>query len=133
VSLRMYADNVLLALEPRPAETKGGIQLVHLEDRKKRSQEHRTAIVIASGPGHYKTRRVAGTGTLGPHTEEQGAFIPNETKPGMRVVIDAQAGEDYALDPTAPRHNLPVEFTELLGEVREFRVVREQQVLAVIG
>lgn len=129
MTFRAYADNVLLALEPLPSESKGGIALVH---GARKARDHRTALVIAAGPGHYKTRRVPASGALQGHTEEQGAFIATQVKPGERVVIDAAAGEDYAFDVTAPRHNVPLEFQELIGERGEFRVVREAQILGVL-
>lgn len=124
-----YSDNVLLALEPLPATSTGGIALVH---GGRKARDTRTALVLASGPGHYKTRRVAQTGILQAHTEEQRVFVPNECKAGDRVVIPADAGEDYALDPTAPRHNIPLEFQELLGERGEYRIIRDGQALAVL-
>lgn len=111
-----FADNVLLALEPKPAQTASGIQLVHGNQRGAR--ESRTAIVLASGRGYY-TRL--------------GAFVENQTKPGQRVVVDALAGQNYDFDVSQPRHfEIAQEFRELMGERGDFRVVREAEIMAIL-
>lgn len=113
-----YADNLLIVLEPLETQTKSGIALVRSSGPG--AKEHRTARVIASGPGHK--RPCCGT------------FVPNETKPGDRVIVDALAGDrqHFAWDLTAPRHNKIPGFDELFGERAEYRVIREDEVLAVI-
>ncbi len=117
MSLRAYADNVVLVLEPEPTETVSGIAMVR--QRGPGARYSRTARVVSSGPGYWDERRLC--------------FIPNEVKAGERVVVDALAGQNYELDLTAPRHNKPTEFQELCGERGEFRIVREQEILAVIA
>lgn len=113
MTMRMYADNVCLVLEPMPTETPSGLAIIQSQA----SKGHRTARVLASGPG-YLTR--------------MGALVPNETKPGDRVVIDALAGQNYALDLNIPRHNKGAEFEELAGDRGEFRIVREEEILAIL-
>lgn len=117
--IRPYADNVIIELEPLSHTTKTGIHVVqHNANRR----GHRTAKVIASGPGYYSIPTYSRPATL----------IPNETRPGDRVVVDALAGQDYSLDFNAPRHNKSPEFQELFGRGGEFRIVREQEILGVL-
>lgn len=119
--LRAYADNVVIRLEPLESESAGGIALVR--SRATEQKGTRTAVVLASGPGH---------------TTRQGKFIPNETKPGMRVLVDAMAGQDYSLDLEAPRSNASAQhpdassFSSLLGQKGEYRIVREDEILGVL-
>lgn len=108
-------DNVIIVLEPQPTETESGIAIVH--NRKPGAREQRTARVLASGPGYYT---------------KLGALVPNEVKPGDRVMVDAVAGQNYDMDLTVPRHNKSPGFEELFGDRGEFRIVREQEILAVI-
>lgn len=117
MTLRPYADNVILVLEPEPTKTQSGLAMVRL--RGPGARYSRTARVVSSGPGYWDERRLR--------------FIPNEVRAGERVVVDALAGQNYDLDLTAPRHNKPTEFQELCGEKGEFRIVREQEILAVIA
>jgi co-chaperonin GroES (HSP10) len=112
---KAYADNVIIVMDPRPTETASGIALVNM--RGPGAKEHRTARVIASGPG-YHTRL--------------GFLIPNEVKEGDRVLVDAFAGQNYAMDLTVPRHNKSPQFEELFGERGEFRIVRHDEILAVL-
>lgn len=116
-SVRPYADNCVIRLEPLPTTTNSGIAMVHT--RAPGAREHRTAVVIASGPG-YHTRL--------------GALVPNTVKPGDRVVVDALAGDKmkWDFDLSAPRQNKQPEMDHLLGERGAFRVVRESEILAVI-
>ena len=116
MNVRCYADNVILVLEPQPTETASGLSIVHT--RAAGAREHRTARVIASGPG-YK-RGCCGT------------FVPNEVVPGDRVVVDAMAGQNYAFDLNAPRQNKSADFQELVGERGEFRIVRFDEILCVL-
>lgn len=115
--LRCYSDNVLIELEPLATETTSGLALVHT--RAPGAREHRFARVIASGPGHKRPCC--------------GAFVPNETKPGDRVVVDALAGDrmKYDFDVSAPRQNKQGDITSLLGERGCYRVVREEEILAI--
>lgn len=117
--LRLFSDNILLLLEPKPTETKGGIQLVHLE---KKTRHSRPARVIATGPGYYKPT---------------GAFVPmsDHVKPGDRVLVDELAGEqqDYRLDMYKPRLNKGTQFSEWANERGEYRIVRLDECDAVIG
>lgn len=114
-----YADNVILELEPLEATTKSGI---HIVDTSRKHKGHRTARVLASGPGYMSI----------PTYRSASHLIPNETRAGDRVVVDALAGQDYSLDFNAPRHNKSPEFQELFGRGGEFRIVREAEILAVI-
>lgn len=115
MTIRAYQDNCIIVLEPIETETKSGLAIVH--NRAPGAREQRTARVIASGPGYY-TRL--------------GALVPNTVKAGDRVMVDAMAGQNYAMDLTVPRHNKSAEFGELFGDRGEFRIVREQEILAVI-
>lgn len=117
MTFRPYADNVLIVLEPEPTETKSGLAMVRL--RGPGARYSRTARVVATGPGYFDERLQR--------------FIPNQIQAGERVIVDALAGQDYSLDLTVPRHNKGIEFQELLGERGQFRVVREQEILAVIS
>lgn len=121
--LRMLSDNVLIALEPPPKETASGIALV--QSRKAGAREHRTARVLAVGPGHYSGCKACGG--------ERKHFIPTELKAGDRVVVDAMCGQNYALDLSAPRHHSqPNELGSFGGERGEYRIIREGEVLAVL-
>lgn len=117
MTLRPYADNVILVLEPEPTLTKSGLSMVR--QRGPGARYSRTAKVVSSGPGYWDERRLM--------------FIPNEVRAGERVIVDALAGQNYDMDLTVPRHNKPTEFAELCGERGEFRIVREQEILAVIS
>ena len=116
MNLQAYADNIVLVLEPKPTETASGLTLVHSGSRGAR--ESRAARVLRSGKGY--------------HRPCCGGFVPNEVKEGDRVLVDAQCGQNFDLDLTTPRHNKSAEFQELIGERGEFRVVRHDEVLAVI-
>lgn len=116
-SIAAYQDNVILVLEPKPTETESGIALVHSGGN--RARESRTARVIRSGPGYHK--------------KCCGGFVPNEVKEGDRVIVDALCGQNYDLDFSAPRYNKSAEFQELVGERGEFRIVRADEILAVVG
>lgn len=125
--IRPCQDNVIIVLEPEPTETASGIQIVKQHTR---AHASRIGRVLASGPGYYKTaRRLLGDRVYSEPTE---VFVPNETKPGDRVIVDADPGNDYRLDLQIPRHNVGHDFVELVGERAEFRVVRESEIYAVI-
>jgi co-chaperonin GroES (HSP10) len=127
--IRPLKDNVIIALEPKPTQTASGIQLVH-DMKKVKARESRTAIVLASGPGYYRPRPAL----LGARVyhEAGSAFVPNETRAGDRVIVDALAGQNYDFDLSIPRTNVSPEFQELVGERGEFRIVREQEILGII-
>lgn len=111
------ADNVLIALEPLDKQTASGIHVVRQSGPG--AKEHRTARVIASGPGYKRPCC--------------GAFIPNETRDGDRVIVDALAGDvlNYDWDVSEPRRNKIGGF-EAVGELTgELRIVRESEILAV--
>ena len=114
MTVRAYQDNCIIVLDPIETETASGLAVVHT--RKPGAREQRTARVIASGPGY--------------HTK-LGALVPNTVKAGDRVMVDAVAGQNYDMDLTVPRHNKSPGFEELFGDRGEFRIVREQEILAV--
>ncbi len=115
MSFRAYQDNVVIELEPLATRTESGLEL--RPDGKAGAYAHRFAKVIRSGPGYHTPK---------------GVFIPNEVKAGDRVVVSALAGQDFAMDLTVPRHNKSSQFQELFGERGEFRIVREDEILAVV-
>jgi co-chaperonin GroES (HSP10) len=126
VTFRAFADNVAIVLEPLETMTQGGL---HLPQRTERGALGcRFAKVIASGPGHWAQRR----GGAGSTVEMTRAFVPNETKPGDRVLLPALSGTNFDLDISIPRHNKGDDFKELLGEQGEFRIVREAEILAIV-
>jgi hypothetical protein len=61
-------------------------------------------------------------------------LIPNETKAGDRVVVEALAGEDWSLNFSAPRHHATAQEFESLSDLPpgEYRMVREAEILAVL-
>jgi len=120
--LRMLSDNVLIVLEPPPKETKSGIAIVH--NRPAGAREHRTARVLAVGPGHYSGCKSCGG--------ERTHLIPTELKPGDRVVVDAMCGNKWDFDVSSVRSNPNPQFDSMLGERGDFRVIREAEALAVI-
>lgn len=113
--MRAYADNVIIELEPvRNEQTPSGLVLV---DNSRRTKGTRWARVILSGPGF---------------TNKGGHLVPNETKPGDRVLVDALAGQDYTADLSAPRSNgKGAVFDSVFGARGEFRIVREEEILAI--
>jgi hypothetical protein len=118
---------VVLVLEPQPTETASGIKLVNVRERARAS---RTAIVVASGPGYWYSRRQRiSDGQYSAPTE---VFVPNETKAGDRVLVDADPGQDYRLDVNVPRMNgMGAQFEEMVGEKGSFRIVRESEIYAI--
>jgi chaperonin GroES len=109
-TLRAHQDNVVLVFEPVQSMS----TLLTIMDRK---PKHRLAKVMLSGVG-YITRH--------------GVMVENTVREGDRVVVDADAGQDYALDINTPRHNKGEEFESMFGHSGNFRIVREQEVLGVI-
>ncbi len=115
--MRPYADNVQIELEPLPTMTAGGLHLP--QQSRQGARGSRTARVIASGPGHYRQRNAGARGT------QDSVFVPNETRPGMRVLVDALAGQAWDGDMQRPRHNVG-------GDFGDVRIVREDEILAII-
>ena len=125
--IRPTQDNVLIVLEPLEMIRASGLTLI---DTKVRARGSRTARVIASGPGYwYSRRQKLGSGEFSAPTE---VFVSNETKPGDRVIVDADPGQDYRLDVTIPRTNMASSFVEMLGDKGEFRIVRESEIYAIL-
>ena len=120
--IRMVQDNVLVRLEPPPSETASGIAIVHT--RAAGARENRAALVLAVGPGHHHGCKSCG----GP----RGTFIPTTLVAGDRILVDATAGQRYALDVSAVRTRPATEFDEMLGERGDYRVIRESEALAVL-
>lgn len=120
--VRPLEDNVLLYLKPRPSRMAGGL-LTLPQNRAGRLTGAREAIVLATGPG-WRLR-----GGRGP-------LVPTEVEPGQCVVVDAKAGQDWALDVGKPRTNpkgctwasFPVP-TELERVGGEYRMVRADEIL----
>lgn len=81
-----------------------------------RPEQTLRAEVIAVGPGHYRDNG-------------HGRFIPTTLKPGEVVLVDRQAGQDYSMDVNVPRQNKASDWGDAQGN---FRVVREEEVLAVV-
>jgi len=117
-TLKAYADNVILLLEPEPTKI-GSFWIAP----KQNVRGSRTARVLSSGPGYHREPS---------YSNPQGVFIENQVKPGDRVIVDALAGQNYQLDLSVPRHNKDQEFKDLLGDKGEFRIVREAEILALI-
>lgn len=118
----MLQDNVLIVLEPREAMTKSGLHIPQTAGGSAR--EHRVARVLSVGPGHWTGCRHCGT--------NKSRFVRTELKAGDRVIVDALAGQDYALDISVPRHNKSLEFQEMCGERGEFRVIRESEANCIV-
>lgn len=127
--IRPLADNVVLVLEPLETVSAGGLALVNL-GKGKTARASRTARVIASGPGYWYSRRQRLSG--GQFSAPTEVFVSNETKPGDRVIVDANPGQDYRLDINVPRTNGTVQFEESLGDKAEFRICREAEIYAVL-
>lgn len=117
--MKPYLDNVFLELEPLPDVSAGGLRLPQQTWLGARGS--RTARVIASGPGYYLQKGGGARSTV----ENGRAFVPNQTKPGDRVLVDALAGTVYDGELSAPRHNQSTQYGSL-------RVVREQEILAIL-
>lgn len=109
-SLRAHQDNVVLAFEP--AESMSTV--LHIMESK---PKHRLARVMLSGIG-YVTKH--------------GVLVENTVRERDRVVVDAMAGQDYALDINVPRHNAKSDFESMFGHSGNFRVVRQDEILGII-
>lgn len=126
--IRPTQDNVVIALKPLP-KMAGSI---HLPDHKSGRRETREAVVLAVGPGHHRRVNLREARETHGLADAQYVFVPTQVKPGETVLVDAIAGQDYALDLNVPRHNLGSQFEELLGERGEFRIVREDEIHCVV-
>ena len=109
MTIRAYADNVILEWVPEPKVSSGGL---FLPDNR-REEQTRKARVIASGPGYYRDNGF-------------GRLVPNEVKPGDVVLVDRKAGQNYALDVYKPRTHA---HEAVYGEGR---IVRHDEILAVV-
>lgn len=89
--------------------------ILFLPENRKLEQTLR-AEVIAVGPGYFRD-------------SGHGRFIPTTLKPGEVVLVDRQAGQDYQWDINVPRQNKGADWGDERGN---FRIVREEEVLAVI-
>lgn len=117
-----FADNVFLQLEDDTVTTASGLVFPSL----KAAGAKRTRIgrVIASGPGYW---------TEPNRTSPQGVFIANTVRQGARVIVEAQAGDNYSKGFHVPRHNGMRACLGHLGELRgEFRIVREAEILGIV-
>lgn len=112
--IRAVQDNVIVRFLPEPEQTSGGLFIPQTAKANRRGVKR--AEVLAVGPGYYRD-------------SGHGRFIPTTLKVGEVVLVDALAGQDYCLDINTPRHNKGVEWADNQGN---FRVVREDEVLAVI-
>jgi co-chaperonin GroES (HSP10) len=113
--IRAYMDNVIVRLLPRETVTAGGLFIPDNANGPNGKQTVQ-AEVIASGPG-WRMRN------------GRGPLVPNETKPGDVVLIDAMAGQDYSLDLNVPRHNKASDWSDDRGQ---FRIVREDEIHGVV-
>lgn len=118
MKMRPFMDNVFIELEPLPT-MQGALHLPQQTWLGARGS--RIAKVIASGPGFYLNKAGGARGTV----ENGRAFVPNQTKPGDRVIVDALAGTVYDGELSAPRHNKETQYGSL-------RVVREQEILGIL-
>jgi co-chaperonin GroES (HSP10) len=120
--IRPLDDNVLLYLKPRPERMSGSL-LVLPANRQGKANGVREAIVLATGPG-WRLR------------DGRGPLVPTEVEPGMCVVVDERAGQDWSLDVAKPRTNprgcswesfpVPTKHERPGGE---YRMVRADEIL----
>lgn len=112
--MRAYMDNVIVRILPRETMSRGGL---HIPDTVTHSTKATVlAEVLASGPG-WRQRN------------GRGPLVPNQTKPGDVVLIDALAGQDFAYDLNCPRQNKAADWADERGE---FRIVREDEIHGVV-
>jgi co-chaperonin GroES (HSP10) len=116
--MRPYADNVLIQLEPLETMSAGGLHLP--QQSRQGARGSRFARVLASGPGHYRQVNAGANGT------RDQTFLPNETRPGDRVLVDAMAGQAWEAEMSMPRHNKG-------GDFGDSRIVRESEILAILS
>jgi len=115
--MRPYADNVVVRLDPIATMSAGGLHIP--QQSRAGARGSRLATVVASGPGHRRQRAAGANGT------RDGVFIPNQTKEGDRVLVDALAGQAWEADMSMPRHNKG-------GDFGDTRIVREEEILAIV-
>jgi co-chaperonin GroES (HSP10) len=115
--VRPYADNVWIELEPQATQTASGLFIP--QQSRAGARGSRFARVLASGAGHYRQVNAGAKGT------QDGIFVPNETREGDRVLVDAMAGQAWDGENSAPRHNKG-------GDFGDRRVVREDEILAIV-
>lgn len=115
--MRPYSDNVWVELEPLQTMSAGGLHLPN--QTRVGARGCRFGRVLASGPGHLRQVSAGARGT------QDGVFVPNETREGDRVVLDAMAGQAWEGENSAPRHNRG-------GDFGDRRVVREAEILAIV-
>ncbi len=124
--MKPFQDNVLIELEPLPEKSAGGVYIPDMgkKDSRRRNTAVRFARVLAVGPGHRPGCRHCGG--------QRQAFIPTELRTGDRVLVDAQAGQNYDFDISAPRHHAKaMNFDGVAGYRGELRIVREAEVIGV--
>lgn len=110
-SLRAHQDNLVIVFEPSESLS----TVLHIMESR---PKHRLAKVMLSGAGYIT---------------KHGVLVENTVKERDRVVVDADAGQDYAMDINIPRHNAKgCEFESMFGHSGNFRIVREQEVLGII-
>jgi co-chaperonin GroES (HSP10) len=109
--VKPYADNIAIEFLPEATSTAGGLHI----PQQAQNQKTRRARVVATGPGYYTSL---------------GKFVATTVQPGDTVLVDRLAGQDYVWDLSVPRHNKKgCDFSE---DGREWRMVREQEILAVL-
>lgn len=114
--IRAYMDNVIVKILPPAETTKSG--LIHIPATAGGPNGKQTvfAEVVASGPGWLMRNG-------------RGPLVPNESRPGDVVVIDALAGQDFSMDLNVPRHNKDAGWASDQGQ---FRIVREDEIHGVV-
>lgn len=117
--IKMVQDNVLLGLLPDPEMTASGLLFVP-KTAKQAPTTTRLARVLAVGPGHHAGRNA------------RGGFIPTTVQAGQTVLVDRVAGQDWTLDNTEPRHHQDEAGNPVAIEWDGYRVVREDEILAVV-
>lgn len=121
MNARPFQDNVFVELEPLNEVRESGLVLIN---KKPGAKDVRCGKVIAAGPGHW---------TEPNSVCPEGFFKETTVKPGDRVILEAYAGENYQKGFFIPRHNGRGAELGALGDLRgEFRIVREDEILAVI-
>ncbi len=137
MTLHLQQDNILIRLEPRPETALPGGVIVHpgfeyksgrgteakaSRDPRAKATGVRWGVVVAVGPGHVPGCRRCGG-------EKHGQFLPTTLRPGDRVCIGEQSGQDYSLDMKGLRQRDKTETVDL-GDA-EGRLVREDEVMLI--
>jgi co-chaperonin GroES (HSP10) len=121
-SIRAYDDNVIVRILPDQNKTEGGLFIPDQATYDPTAACQ--AVVIASGPGYRRPRKVGANGVAA-----IGPFIPNQTRPGDIVLITRDAGQNFDMDLTCPRHNKAASWADDRGE---FRILREEEILGIL-